>query len=47
MATEFDLGGLLGSAFGGTSEDYSDLFTPAQQEAIRNRSLLSAAAALL
>lgn len=45
MATAFDLGGLLGSSFGG--DEFSDLLTPAQQEQIRNRGLLSAASALL
>ncbi len=45
MATSFDLGGLLGSAFG--DDDYSDLLTPAQQSSIRDRSMLAAAAALL
>jgi len=45
MATTFDLGGLLGSAFGGN--EYGDLLTPEQQSAIQQRGLLSAAAALL
>lgn len=45
MATSFDLGGLLGSAFGG--DEYGDLLTPAQQSAIQQRALLSAASALL
>lgn len=45
MATAFDLGGLLGSSFGGG--EFDDLLTPAQQEQIRNRGLLSAASALL
>jgi hypothetical protein len=45
MATSFDLGGLLGSAFG--ADEYGDLLTPEQQSSIRNRAMLSAAAALL
>lgn len=45
MATSFDLGGLLGSAFGG--DEYGDLLTPTQQSAIQQRGLLSAASALL
>jgi hypothetical protein len=45
MATAFDLGGLLGPAFGGNELD--DLLTPQQRQAIQNQSLLSAAAALL
>jgi predicted thioesterase len=45
MATSFDLGGLLGSAFGG--DEYGDLLTPTQQSAIQQRALLSAASALL
>jgi hypothetical protein len=45
MATSFDLGGLLGSAFG--ADEYGDLLTPAQQSAIQQRALLSAASALL
>jgi len=45
MATSFDLGGLLGSAFGGN--EFDDLLTPEQRASIQQRSLLSAAAALL
>lgn len=46
MATAFDLGGLLGSAFGGTNA-LDDLLTPEQRAAIRQQGALSAAAALL
>jgi hypothetical protein len=45
MATAFDLGGLLGSAFGG--DELGDFLTPEQRAAIQQRGLLSAAAALL
>jgi len=45
MATAFDLGGLLGSAFGG--DELGDFLTPEQRAAIQQRGLLSAASALL
>ena len=45
MATAFDLGGLLGSAFGG--DELGDFLTPEQRASIQQRGLLSAAAALL
>lgn len=46
MATAFDIGGLLGSAFGGTSA-LDDLLTEQQRNAIRQQGALSVAAALL
>jgi hypothetical protein len=46
MATAFDIGGLLGSAFGGSSA-LEDLLTEQQKAAIRQQGALSAAAALL
>ncbi len=45
MATAFDLGGLLGSAFGG--DELGDFLTPEQRASIQQRGLLSTAAALL
>lgn len=45
MATAFDIGGLLGSAFGG--DELGDFLTSEQRAAIQQRGLLSAAAALL
>lgn len=47
MATSFDLGGLLGSVFGGGGSALEDLLTPEQRAAIQRQSALSAAAALL
>jgi len=47
MATPFDIGGLLGSAFGGGLSGLEDLLTPEQLAAIQRQSGLSAAAALL
>ena len=47
MATSFDIGGLLGSAFGGGLSGLEDLLTPEQLAAIQRQSGLSAAAALL
>ena len=47
MATSFDIGGLLGSTFGGGLSGLEDLLTPEQRAAIQRQSGLSAAAALL
>lgn len=47
MATSFDIGGLLGSTFGGGLSGLEDLLTPEQLAAIQRQSGLSAAAALL
>lgn len=47
MATPFNLGGLLGGAFGGGLSALKDLLTPEQRAAIQQQAGLSAAAALL
>ena len=47
MATSFNLGGLLGNAFGGGLSSLEDLLTPEQRAAIQQQAGLSAAAALL
>jgi hypothetical protein len=47
MATSFNLGGLLGNAFGGNLSALDDLLTPEQRAAIQQQAGLSAAAALL
>lgn len=47
MATSFNLGGLLGTAFGGGLSSLSDLLTEEQRAAIQQQAGLSAAAALL
>jgi hypothetical protein len=47
MATSFDIGGLLGGAFGGGLSGIEDLLTPEQRAAIQRQAGLSAAAALL
>ncbi len=47
MATAFDIGGLLGGAFGGGLGGLDDLLTPEQRAAIQRQAGLSAAAALL
>jgi hypothetical protein len=47
MATPFDIGGLLGTTFGGGLSGLEDLLTPEQRAAIQRQSGLSAAAALL
>lgn len=44
---DFNIGGLLGSAFGGGLSGLEDLLTPEQRAAIQRQSGLSAAAALL
>lgn len=47
MATSFNLGGLLGTTFGGGLSSLSDLLTEEQRAAIQQQAGLSAAAALL
>lgn len=47
MATSFDLGGLLGNAFGSNLSSLNDLLTDEQRAAIQRQAGLSAAAALL
>ena len=47
MATPFNLGGLLGTTFGGGLSSLEDLLTPEQRAAIQQQAGLSAAAALL
>ena len=47
MATSFNLGGLLGSAFGGGSNALDEFLTPEQRAAMRQQAGLAAAAALL
>lgn len=47
MADGFNLGGLLGGAFGGGLSSLEDLLTPEQRAAIQQQAGLSAAAALL
>lgn len=44
---DFNLGGLLGTAFGGGLSGLEDILTPEQRAAIQQQSALSAAAALL
>lgn len=47
MATSFNLGGLLGTAFGGGLSSLNDLLTEEQRAAIQQQAGLAAAAALL